>query len=205
MKCRIMWYFIRIFTVFQSKLVSKRLIVLVADSRRARPLIFGLSLSTTLTLFMRVTKVKTRSPICLSVSPLLTYVIRLLVANLQNCASSQDNLSSGCPTKRVSKQPPQLQRPARKLKFHLQQVYMQYFGKKRITKALNRLRRCAGWSAPVLVANPRRQVFSRRGPNFCPYLHLLSCVCYVFVRVCLYVLCGHLLGRADLLALVCGV
>ena len=34
---------------------------------------------------------------------------------------------------------------------------------------------------------------------------VLSCVCYVFVRVCLYVLCGHLLGKADLLALVCGV
>ena len=24
---------------------------------------------------------------------------------------------------------------------------------------------------------------------------VLSCVCYVFVRVCLYVLCGHLLGK----------
>ena len=24
---------------------------------------------------------------------------------------------------------------------------------------------------------------------------ILSCVCYVFVRVCLYVLCGHLLGK----------
>ena len=23
----------------------------------------------------------------------------------------------------------------------------------------------------------------------------LSCACYVFVRVCLYVLCGHLLGK----------
>ena len=23
----------------------------------------------------------------------------------------------------------------------------------------------------------------------------LSCVCYIFVRVCLYVLCGHLLGK----------
>ena len=33
----------------------------------------------------------------------------------------------------------------------------------------------------------------------------LSCVCYVFVCVCLYVLCGHLLGKIDLLALVCGV
>ena len=28
--------------------------------------------------------------------------------------------------------------------------------KKRITKALIRLRGCAGWSAPVLIANPRR-------------------------------------------------
>ena len=37
--------------------------------------------------------------------------------------------------------------------------------KKRITKALIRLRRCADWPAPVLFANPRRQVFSRRGPN----------------------------------------
>ena len=35
---------------------------------------------------------------------------------------------------------------------------------KRITKALIRLRGRAGWSAPVLFANPRRQVFSCRGP-----------------------------------------
>ena len=35
--------------------------------------------------------------------------------------------------------------------------------KKWKTKALIRLRGCAGWSAPVLFANPRRQVFSRRG------------------------------------------
>ena len=34
---------------------------------------------------------------------------------------------------------------------------------KQITKALIRLRGCAGWSAPVLFANPRRRVFSRRG------------------------------------------
>ena len=27
------------------------------------------------------------------------------------------------------------------------------------------------------------------------YGFVLSCVCYVFVRVCLYVLCGHLLGK----------
>ena len=35
--------------------------------------------------------------------------------------------------------------------------------KKRITKALIRLRGCAGWSVPVLFANPQRQVFSHRG------------------------------------------
>ena len=42
---------------------------------------------------------------------------------------------------------------------------------------------------------------------FCVFV--LSCVCYVFVRVCLCVLCGRLLGcggvGAGLLALVCGV
>ena len=38
--------------------------------------------------------------------------------------------------------------------------------KKRTTKALIRLRECAGWSAPVLFANPRGQVFWRRGPNY---------------------------------------
>ena len=27
------------------------------------------------------------------------------------------------------------------------------------------------------------------------YVFVLSYVCYVFVRVCLYVLCGHLLGK----------
>ena len=35
---------------------------------------------------------------------------------------------------------------------------------KRITKALIRLRGCAGWSAPSLFPNPQNQVFWRRGP-----------------------------------------
>ena len=35
--------------------------------------------------------------------------------------------------------------------------------KKRITKALIRLRGCAGWSALLLFANSRRQVFLRGG------------------------------------------
>ena len=34
----------------------------------------------------------------------------------------------------------------------------------RIEKVLIRLRGCAGWSAPLLFANHRKQVFSRRGP-----------------------------------------
>ena len=38
--------------------------------------------------------------------------------------------------------------------------------KKQITKALIRLQKWAGWSAPVLFANPRRQVFSRQGPYY---------------------------------------
>ena len=33
-----------------------------------------------------------------------------------------------------------------------------------ITKALIRLRGCAGWSAPLLFANPRIQVISRHSP-----------------------------------------
>ena len=37
---------------------------------------------------------------------------------------------------------------------------------KRTTKALISLRGCAGWSAPVLFAKHRRQVFSLRGPNY---------------------------------------
>ena len=36
--------------------------------------------------------------------------------------------------------------------------------KMQIKKALIRLRVCAGWSVPLLFANPRRQVFSHQGP-----------------------------------------
>ena len=36
--------------------------------------------------------------------------------------------------------------------------------KKQITKALISLCGWAGWSVPLLFANPRRQVFSRQGP-----------------------------------------
>ena len=63
-------------------------------------------------------------------------------------ALSREDLSLGFPTKRVSNQSLQLQRLARKLKFHLKQV-LHILLKKRTTKALIRLRVCAGWSAPV--------------------------------------------------------
>ena len=36
---------------------------------------------------------------------------------------------------------------------------------KQITKVLIRLRRCAGWSAPLLFANHRGQIFQRHSPN----------------------------------------
>ena len=52
---------------------------------------------------------------------------------------------------------------------HVANLHMILF-KKRITKALIRLRVCAGWSAPVLFANSLRQIFSRRGPNFYVYV-----------------------------------
>ena len=45
-------------------------------------------------------------------------------------AVTRENLSSGFPTKWGSNQSPQLQRLARKLKFHLYQVYIWYFQKK---------------------------------------------------------------------------
>ena len=35
-----------------------------------------------------------------------------------------------------------------------------------ITKVLISLPRCAGWSAPVLFANPQRPVLSRQGPYY---------------------------------------
>ena len=48
--------------------------------------------------------------------------------------------------------------------------------KKRITKAMIRLHGCTGWSAPVLFANPRRQVFSRLGPNMAILVLLFSLI-----------------------------
>ena len=52
---------------------------------------------------------------------------------------------------------------------------------------------------PLNRLKPSRQIFYwpfQGGTSFVDLLCVfLSCVCYVFVRVCLYVLCGHLLGK----------
>ena len=47
---------------------------------------------------------------------------------------------------------------------HVASLHM-ILSKKRITKVLIILRVCAGWSAPLLFANPRRQVFLCGGPD----------------------------------------
>ena len=53
--------------------------------------------------------------------------------------------------------------------------------------------------APLNRFKPSSKIFYwpfQGGTSFVDLLSLvLSCVCYVFVRVCLYVLCGHLLGK----------
>ena len=53
--------------------------------------------------------------------------------------------------------------------------------------------------APLNRFKPSSNIFSDRSKAvlllWIFYVFVLSCVCYVFVRVCLYVLCGHLLGK----------
>ena len=53
--------------------------------------------------------------------------------------------------------------------------------------------------APLNRFKPSRKIRYwpfQGGTSFVDLLcFFLSCVCYVFVRVCLYVLCGHLLGK----------
>ena len=76
--------------------------------------------------------------------------------------SPRQNLSSGFLQKRDSNQSPQLHRLA--IGISLVESLDMELSKKRITKALISLRGCAGWSAPLLFANPQRQVFSRPDP-----------------------------------------
>ena len=74
---------------------------------------------------------------------------------IQIWASTRQNLSCGFLTKRDSNQSPQLQRFARKLKFRLLASLDMICSKMRITKALKSLSGWAGWSAPLLFANPK--------------------------------------------------
>ena len=74
--------------------------------------------------------------------------------------SPRENLSSGFPTQWDSNQSAQLHRLARQLKFARSKSRYDTF-----QLANNKGADQTGWSAPVLFANPWRQVFSRRGPN----------------------------------------
>ena len=81
----------------------------------------------------------------------------ILIINIAayNWATTCENLSSGStPTKQYSNQSPKLQRLATRLKFLLAAYLDMVLFNKQITKALIRLRGCAGWSAPLLFANP---------------------------------------------------
>ena len=53
---------------------------------------------------------------------------------------------------------------SQKIEIALEASLGMIFSNTGITQALIRLCGCAGWSAPLLFANHRRQVFPRRGP-----------------------------------------
>ena len=54
-------------------------------------------------------------------------------------------------------------------------------------------RREAGLSPPVKYFTDRSKAVLLLWIFYVVFF--LSCVCFAFVRVCLYVLCGHLLGK----------
>ena len=58
--------------------------------------------------------------------------------------------------------------------------------------AIEGYRRETGLSPPVKYFTDRSKVVLL---FWIFYVLVLSCVCFVFVRVCLCVLCGHLLGK----------
>ena len=61
----------------------------------------------------------------------------------------------GFPTKRVSTQSPKLKRLAIKNEVSLVASLGMLLSEKQITKALINPRGCAGWSVPLLFANPK--------------------------------------------------
>ena len=68
-------------------------------------------------------------------------------------------MSFGFLTKPNSNQSPQLQSLARKNEILLVESLDRNFFKKGIIKALISLRRCAGWSAPLLIALPEDRFY----------------------------------------------
>ena len=78
--------------------------------------------------------------------------------------STRENLSSGFSDKAIFKSVFSVTETSKKIEVSPVASLDIILSNMRITKALIRLRGCAGWSAPVLFAKPRRQVLSRRGP-----------------------------------------
>ena len=126
-------------------------------------------------------------------------------------ATSRQKLSSGLWTRQVSNRPSQLQRLARVLEsLNLASVGI-IVSRERTTKALNRLRTCAGWSVPLLFAYDKN-VFShdvthimainlliidqlKRRDWECPKSWaLLMWFVIVFVRQCCSFCCGYLMA-----------
>ena len=80
--------------------------------------------------------------------------------NLISWATTRQNVSSGVSVQARHNQPAQPQKLARVLKFRSRDIIL---SKQRTTKALIRLRGCAGWSAPLLFAYDIRHIFSWPG------------------------------------------
>ena len=98
--------------------------------------------------------------IILSTKRITKVLIRLLADNSNEIwASLRENLSLGFPTARL-KPVSSATETRQKSEISLVASLDMILSNKRITKALIRLRGCAGWSAHLLFENHRRQVFS---------------------------------------------
>ena len=101
----------------------------------------------------------------------------------KNWALSQENLSSGDSDKVSFKPVSSATETSLKLEISLAESVDMVLCNKRITMALIRLRRCAGWSAPLLFATPppedrfsrdEAQLFFRRYPAIGKIRHVCS-------------------------------
>ena len=108
-------------------------------------------------------------------------------------ASSRENLSSGFPTKRVSNQSPQLLRLARKLKFHLYQVYIYNTFQKANYKGADQSALMCRLVCTCVVRNPSEDRFSHDEAHMYMYVQtlvVLTCKMYINnqinTNVCMY-------------------